>query len=91
MTATTPTAPRALEALALATYGVPSSEIEDQAVIAKFRAAADEIATKPLLGNVVAIAELIARAEYDAEFATLNVFEVGWCSYSAREVTKLLS
>jgi hypothetical protein len=87
---TTPTVTEIAEALAQVNYSVPSSEIEDRDVAAKYQEAAREIAAKSLLGNVVGMAEVIARAEYDTEFTTLNVFEVGWCSYSAREVTKLL-
>ncbi|MET9321973.1 hypothetical protein ABZX75_17525 [Streptomyces sp. NPDC003038] len=86
-----PTASQVTEALAQAIYGTPFSEIADPDMAAKYQAAAEEIATKSLHRNVVAIAEFIARAEYDAEFAILNVFEVGYCSFTAREVVALLN
>ncbi|MGW6460540.1 hypothetical protein ACWF94_32215 [Streptomyces sp. NPDC055078] len=91
MNQATPTPSEIIEALAQALYGTPSSEVTDPGMVGRYQAAAEEIAAKSLHGNVVAIAEHIARAEYDAEFATLNVFEVGDCSFTAREVAKLLS
>jgi hypothetical protein len=90
MTTATP-ADRIFEVLVRTLCDVPADQIDDREFIARLQEAAGEIDARSLHGDVKAIADLIARADYEAELATLNVVEVSYCALSARTVATTLA